>query len=165
MLKKAIYAATFAAVAGSVVFVSASKQEPMLSSHMKAYVITVNAEGKELKQVNKKATPGQTIQYDLTYANNSDKSFKGLVVTGPVPANTHYLANTALTQVSAMRLVSIDGGKTFEKEPVKRQKKMADGTVKTIIIQASKYTHIRWKASDALMSKGQQQYTYRVKVN
>ena len=165
MLKKAIYAATFAAVAGSVVFVSASKQEPMLSSHMKAYVISVDAKGKELKQVKKKATPGQTIQYDLTYANNSEKSFKGLVVTGPIPANTHYLANTASTQVSAMRLVSIDGGKTFEKEPVKRQQKMADGTLKTVVIPATKYTHIRWKASDTLVSKGQQQYTYRVKVN
>jgi len=62
-------------------------------------------------------------------------------------------------------LVSIDGGKTFEKEPVTRQKKMADGTVKKVVIAADKYTHIRWKASDALVSKGQQQYTYRVKVN
>ncbi len=165
MLKKAIYAVTFAAVAGSVVFVSASKQEPMLSSHMKASVVTVDAKGQELMRVMKKAAPGQTIQYDLTYANNSEKSFKGLVVTGPIPAHTHYLANTASTQVSAMRLVSIDGGKTFEKEPVKRQQKMADGSVKMVIIPATKYTHIRWKASDALISKGQQQYTYRVKVD
>jgi hypothetical protein len=42
---------------------------------------------------------------------------------------------------------------------------MADGSIKTIVIPASKYTHIRWKASDALVSKGQQQYSYRVKVN
>ncbi len=165
MLKKAIYAATFAAVAGSVVFVSASKQEPMLSSHMKASVITIDEKGKESMRMVKKAAPGQTIQYDLTYANNSDKSFNGLVVTGPIPAHTHYLANTASTHVSSMRTVSIDGGKTFEKEPVKRQQKMEDGTVKTVIIPASKYTHIRWQANDALISKGQQQYSYRVKVN
>jgi uncharacterized repeat protein (TIGR01451 family) len=165
MLKKAIYATSIVAVAGSVFFVSAGKQEPMLSSQMKASVVTINAEGKESMRVMKQAAPGQTIQYDLTYANNSDKSFKGLVVTGPVPAHTHYLANTATTGVSAMRLVSIDGGKTFEKEPVKREKKMADGRVKTVVISASKYTHIRWKASDTLVSKGQQQYTYRVKVN
>lgn len=165
MLKKAIYAASIAAVAGSVFFVSAGKQEPMLSSHMKASVVTLNAQGKESMRVMKKAAPGQTIQYDLTYANNSDKSFKGLVVTGPIPAHTHYLANTATTGVSAMRLVSINGGKTFEKEPVKREQKMADGSVKTVVIPASKYTHIRWKAGDALLSKGEQQYTYRVKVN
>jgi uncharacterized repeat protein (TIGR01451 family) len=165
MLKKAIYAASIAAVAGSVFFVSASKQEPMLSSHIKASVVTVNAQGKESMRVMKQAAPGQTIQYDLTYANNTDKAFKGLVVTGPIPAHTHYLANTATTGVSAMRLVSIDGGKTFEKEPVKRQRKMADGSIKTVVIPASKYTHIRWKASDALTSNSQQQYTYRVKVN
>jgi hypothetical protein len=75
------------------------------------------------------------------------------------------LANTATTGVSAMRLVSINGGKTFEKEPVERQQKMADGRVKTVVIPASKYTHIRWKAGDALQSKGEQQYTYRVQVN
>jgi len=165
MLKKVIYATTIAAIVGSVVFVSASKQEPMLSSHMKASVVTVDAEGKELMRVMKQAAPGQTIQYDLTYANNSDKSFKGLVVTGPIPAHTHYLANTATTPVASQRLVSIDGGISFEKEPVERQQKMADGRVKTVVIPASKYTHIRWKASDSLVSKGQQHYTYRVKVN
>ncbi|HFC91954.1 MAG TPA: DUF11 domain-containing protein [Leucothrix mucor] len=165
MLKKAIYATSIAAVVGSVFFVSASKNEPMLSSHMQASVVSVNAQGKESLRAVKQAAPGQTIQYDLTYANNSDKSFKGLVVTGPIPAHTHYLANTATTGVSAMRMVSIDGGKTFEKEPVKRQQKMADGTVKTVVIPATKYTHIRWEASDALISNDQQQYTYRVKVN
>lgn len=165
MLKKAIYAATIAAVAGSVFFVSASKNEPMLSSHMKASVVTMNAQGEESMRTMKQAEPGQTIQYDLMYANNSDKSFKGLVVTGPIPAHTHYLANTATTGVSAKRLVSIDGGKTFEAEPVKRQQKMADGTIKTVVISAAKYTHIRWKAGDALLSKDQQHYTYRVKVN
>ena len=165
MLKRAIYAITFAAVAGSVVMVSASKNEPMLSSHMQASVISVDAEGKESMREMKEVSPGQTIQYNLTYSNNSDNAFKGLVVTGPVPVNTHYLANTAATQVGSERLVSIDGGKTFEQEPVKRQKRMADGTLKTVIISANKYTHIRWKASDALVSKGQQQYTYRVKVN
>ena len=165
MFKRAIYAVTFAAVAGSVVMVSASKNEPMLSSHMQASVITVDAKGKESMREMREVAPGQTIQYKLTYSNNSDNAFKGLVVTGPVPTNTHYLANTALTKVSSDRLVSIDGGKTFEKEPVKRQQKMADGTVKTVVISADKYTHIRWKANDALVSKGQQQYTYRVKVN
>lgn len=165
MLKRAIYAATFAAVAGSVVMVSASKQEPMLSSQLSASVVSVDAQGKESFRKVNKAAPGQTIQYNLTYSNNSEKAFKGLVVTGPVPAHTHYLANTAATQVAAERMVSIDGGKTFEKEPVKRQQKMADGSVKTVVIPASKYTHIRWKANDTLVSKGQQQYTYRVKVN
>ena len=165
MLKRAIYAVTFAAVAGSVVMVSASKNEPMLSSHMQASVVSVDANGKELMRDMKEVAPGQTIQYKLTYSNNSDNSFKGLVVTGPIPTNTHYLANTAVTKVTAQRLVSIDGGKTFEKEPVKRQKRMPDGSLKTVIIPANKYTHIRWKANDALVSKGQQQYTYRVKVN
>lgn len=165
MLKRAIYAVTLAAVAGSVVMVSASKQEPMLSSHMSASVVMVDAKGQETLKEMKKAAPGQTIQYNLTYANNSDKAFKGLVVTGPIPAHTHYLSNTAATKVAADRLVSIDDGKTFEKEPVKRQQKMADGRVKTVVISSDKYTHIRWKANDSLVSKGQQQYTYRVKVN
>ena len=164
MLKRAIYAVTFAAVAGSVVMVSASKQEPMLSSHMAASVVTVDAQGQEALRQVKKAAPGQTIQYDLTYSNNSDKAFKGLVVTGPIPSHTKYLANTAATQVAAQRLVSIDGGKTFEKEPVKRQQKMADGSVISVVVSPDKYTHIRWKANGALASKGQQQYTYRVKV-
>lgn len=165
MLKRAIYGATFAAVIGSVVMVSASKQEPTLSSHMRASVVTLDSQGREAIHELKKAAPGQTIQYDLTYSNSSDQAFKGLVVTGPVPTHTHYLANTAATKVTAQRLVSIDGGQTFEEEPVKRQQKMADGKMKTVIIPAEKYTHIRWKANDSLDSQGHQQYSYRVKVD
>jgi uncharacterized repeat protein (TIGR01451 family) len=165
MLKRFAYSFAFFAVAGSVAAIAANQQRSPLSSDMKAFVVNVDSKGHEVLRAAKQAEPGQTIQYQLTYANHGKKSLKGLVVTGPIPSHTHYLANTAKTKVNSARLVSIDGGKTFEKEPVKRQQKMANGKVKTVVIPASKYTHIRWTANSPLNASGKQVYTYRVKVN
>ncbi len=165
MIKKITYTLAFLAAVGSVAGVSASKVKSPLSSEMKAFVVSKTASGKEKLSSATSAEPGQTIQYQLTYKNNGEGALKGLTVTGPVPANTHYLAKSSQTQVKSEVLVSIDGGKTYEREPVKRMQVMADGSKKMVVIPAEKYTHIRWKTKSALQPGGKQLFSYRVKVN
>lgn len=165
MIKKIAYTLAFAGAMASVASVAANKAQSPLSSEMKAFVVKQVANGKEKLTTVKSAEPGQTIQYQLTYKNKGKSALKGLTVTGPVPANTHFLPKSAHTKVKSELLVSIDGGKTYEKEPVKRLKKMPDGSKKRVIIPAEKYTHIRWKTKSALTSGGKQVFSYRVKVN
>jgi len=62
--------------------------------------------------------------------------------------------------------VSIDGGETFESEPVTRIESQADGSQKEVIIPPALYTHIRWAVEDALEGEGgEQNYAYRVVVD
>ncbi len=165
MIKKLAYTLAFMGALGSVASIAANKVQSPLSSEMKAFVVQKTTSGKEKLTSVKSAEPGQTIQYQLIYKNKGKGTLKGLTVTGPVPANTHFVEKSANTRVKSDLLVSIDGGKTFEKQPVKRMKVMPDGSKKMIIIPADKYTHIRWKTKSALKSGGKQVFSYRVKVN
>ena len=165
MLKKIAYTMAFVGALGSVAAVAANKIQSPLSSEMKAFVVQTNGSGKEQLKSLKTAEPGQTIQYQLTYKNKGEGALKGLTVTGPIPTNTHFLAKSTRTKVKSELVVSIDGGKTYEKEPVKRMKKMPDGSKKLVVIPADKYTHVRWETKSALKSGGKQVFNYRVKVN
>jgi hypothetical protein len=61
-------------------------------------------------------------------------------------------------------MVRIDGGQTFESEPVKRMVKGGDGKIVEKIIPASKYTHVSWKPTAGIKASEKQLYTYRVAV-
>ena len=165
MLKKIGYSLASLVMVGSVTAFAANKQQAPLNTDMKAFVVTVDAEGKETLRTAKQAEPGEVIQYRITSTNSSKQALKGLKAVGPIPANTRYVGQSAYTKIKSNLQVSIDGGKTFEKEPVKREKTMPNGSVETVIIPTSQYTHIRWTANDALTSGSQHVYNYRVKVD
>lgn len=164
MLKKLAYGISALAVVGTVVAVSANKQSAPLTSEMQAFVVKHDARGKEVMTTSKQAEPGQVVQYQLTYSNQSNKAFNSLAVTGPIPPNTAYVAGSSKTKVSSVLSVSVDGGRTFEREPVKRQKRMPNGQVVTVIVPAEKYTHVRWNVKDSLSAGSRQLFNYRVKV-
>jgi len=70
------------------------------------------------------------------------------------------------TDVAATFEVSIDGGHSFEQEPVTRIETQLDGSQKEVVIPSSQYTHIRWAVADALDGKGgEQKYAYRVVID
>lgn len=164
MLKKLAYGVSALAVLGTVFAVSAYKQPAPLTSHMKAYVVKYDARGKEVMTTARQAEPGQTIQYQLVYANNGRSPLNSLAVTGPIPPNTSYIPNSSNTRARSNFTVSIDGARTFEREPVKRQKRMPDGRMATVVIPPSQYTHVRWNVADPLTAGGKQAFNYRVTV-
>jgi uncharacterized repeat protein (TIGR01451 family) len=165
MLKKIGYSLASLAIIGSVAAFAANKQQSPLNTDMKAFVVTVDAKGKEKLHAAKRAEPGQVIQYQITSTNAGKQKLSGLMAVGPIPAHTHYVGRSAHTKIKSAMQVSIDGGKVFEDEPVKRKQTMKDGSVKMVVVPADKYTHIRWKAQDALASGKKHVYNYRVKVN
>lgn len=164
MLKKIAITMAFIGAIGTVATVAAKKSTGPLKSDMKAFVVHTNAKGQERLSAVKKVEPGETIQYQLTYKNVSKKSLKDITVTGPIPSNTRFVGKSTKTAVRSNVLVSIDGGKKFEKEPVRRLRTMANGKKKMVVIPAEKYTHVRWKTRSALNAGKKQVFSYRVKV-
>ena len=148
-----IAAASFAATADT----------PLVST-MAAYLVEIDESGNEVLKSADKARPNQIIEYRLAYSNNSDQPINGLAITGPIPDNTIYLADTAATMVRNNFKVSIDGGKTWDDEPVLRLRENELGELEQVVVPASEYTHVRWYAATPLLADAQQEYRYRVKI-
>jgi len=131
---------------------------------MAAFVVETK-QNKEKLVAAKDVEPNQIVEYQLTYTNKGESDISGLKVVGPVPAGTVYLSNSANAQQVASLQVSIDGGETFESEPVKRTVVKENGEVVEQIISPEKYTHIQWVPQGAIEGEGGKQfYSYRVRV-
>ncbi|KJF94592.1 hypothetical protein [Photobacterium leiognathi] len=134
-----------------------------LTSKMNAFLVKVDKNGREILKPADKVSPKDKVEYQLIYKNHSDKSLSGLVITGPIPENTQYVGNTGKTIIKSKFLVSIDGGNTFESEPVKREV-IKDGKKVEVIIPPEKYTNVRWIPEDSIKASEQQIYSYRIEV-
>ncbi len=131
---------------------------------MQVFVVELKDERETLTEA-KEVEPNQLVEYHLTYTNKSESNINGLTVVGPVPDGTTYVSNTANADVNAALLVSIDGGKTYETEPVIRLETKESGEVVEKVIPAEQYTHLKWQAQNAISADGGTQfYTYRVRV-
>ena len=122
---------------------SVSHAEAPIQGTMEAFVVELN-DDKETLKVADDVEPDQLVEYQLTYVNKSASNVDGLTVVGPVPEGTTYVSDTANADVQARLLVSIDGGKTFESEPVIRTETKSTGEVIEKIIPAEQYTHLKW---------------------
>ena len=111
------------------------------------------------------AEPGAILEYVLSYKNTSDSFLRALVATDDLPPDTSYLANSATTDVDSRLEVSIDAGETWEKEPVIRKVRDAQGEVMEVVISPSKYTDVRWVTAGTLKPKQTWVFRYRVRVD
>ena len=137
--------------------------EGPLSSHMETFLVTEN-EGKETVAATEQASPGDVVEYRLTYRNTGDQPLSGLVITGPVPANTAYVGGSANTEVDASFTVSIDNGDSFQAEPVTKTVTGENGQSRNVEVSPSDYTQVRWQPKGSLQPDQVQQYRYRVTV-
>lgn len=136
---------------------------PLLGT-MEAFVVE-KKDDKEKLIAAQDVEPNQVVEYQLTYTNKGASSISGLTVVGPVPEGTSYVSNTALADGVANLKVSIDGGLTFESEPVTREVVKENGEVIETVISTEQYTHLQWIAQGAIEAEGGKQlYRYRVKV-
>jgi uncharacterized repeat protein (TIGR01451 family) len=135
-----------------------------LESRMTAYRVEIDATGTEVLEETSHAAPGEVIEYRLEYRNNGDSPIGELIVVGPIPANTHYVPDSAATPVRHEFRVSIDGGKTWDPEPVRRLRPQSDGSMQTVVVSAEEYSHLRWTAKEPLPPEQSQTYRYRVRI-
>ncbi len=135
-----------------------------VSGQIQAFIVTME-EGKEKKILSSETAPGQIMEFQIVFTNSGDSNVRGIKVVDPIPANTLFIGNSNTADVSADFEVSIDGGGTFELEPVVRTKTLADGSVEEVVIPPEQYTHVRWVAEEELQPQGgQHRYSYRVEV-
>jgi len=160
----AYLALAMSVVAGGIAIANTSSAPSPLQNSMAAYVVGTNAEGNEYLQPASEVEPGQTVHYQLTYKNVGEEALKGITVTGPVPDATHYVAKSARTAADAKLQVSIDGGKSFESEPVKRVITNEAGERVEVTIPPKQYTHVRWVMKEALQAGAAENFAYRSKV-
>lgn len=146
---------------GSLAIANTKPADQPLQSSMKAYVITADKTGKDVATPAAEVAPGQVVEYRLTYKNISEKPLSGISVTGPIPNSTTYMAKTAAAAAQADFVVSIDGGKNYEAEPVKRVVTDEKGKKVEKIIPPSEYSHVRWNLKQPLKAGESQIFSYR----
>ena len=134
-----------------------------LSSKMDTYLVT-EKNGQEEMIATQEASPGDVIEYRLVYTNEAEQPLSGLEITGPIPANTAYLKDSASADVNAEFTVSIDDGSSFEAEPVTRTLTGPDGQKQNVIVPPSDYTQLRWVPENGIQPGQVLEYRYRVKV-
>lgn len=97
-------------------------------------------EGKEVLVSADTAKPGETLVETATYVNKSSTSVTKLEATLPVPANTEFVAGSALP---AGARASTDG-KTFAAMPLKRKSTSASGVITETTVPLAEYKFLRW---------------------
>lgn len=136
-----------------------------VSGHIQAYIVSIDGQGAEKKSEAKVTEPGQIMEFEIVFTNNGEEDVNGVQVVDPIPANTSFISDSHKADVPASFEVSIDGGLTFEEEPVVRIETQTNGTKKEVVISPEQYTHVRWLAQNSLESDGgKHKFAYRVFV-
>ncbi|HPE61498.1 MAG: DUF11 domain-containing protein [Thiothrix sp.] len=148
-------------IAGGFAIANSQARTAPLQNTLQAYLVGVDQQGREILQPTREVEPGQLIEYQLTYSNTGSSALKDVVVTGPIPAATAYMPQSARSQARAQLQVSVDNGKTFESEPVKRMITDKNGRKVEVIIPPSEYSHVRWTMKEPLQAGVTQQFAYR----
>lgn len=134
-----------------------------LTSEIQSFLITTDDDGREQRVPTTHAAPGDVIEYLLTYTNTSEQPLSGLIVTGPIPANTQYLEASAHADVQARLVVSVDDGVEFAAEPLADDSRN-ESRQEQAVIPADTYTHLRWLPDTDIQPGQVQTFSYRVQV-
>ena len=126
---------------------------------LKAQKVLRTKEGKEVLQVADRAMPGEIIQYDALYKNQSSSSVRQLEPTLPIPAGLEYIPDSAKP---APARASLDG-KSFAPIPLMRQVTLPSGETKQEQIPYSEYRALRWSIG-ALAAKESRTVRARMRV-
>jgi uncharacterized repeat protein (TIGR01451 family) len=128
--------------------------------NLTAHRVTSGSNGKEVLAAGDKARPGEVVEYQALYTNESADGVRQLVATLPIPDGMEYLPRTA---VPAQVQASLDGS-SFAAVPLRRKVKLADGREVMRDVPTSEYRWLRWTLG-SLEGKGQEAVRARVRVN
>lgn len=130
-----------------------------LKIELQARKVVRDRQGKETLQPADRALPGEVVQYDAIYRNQSDQPLRQVEPTLPIPRGMVYLPNSASPPPV---LASLDG-RTFEPIPIRRKVIRPDGTEEEREVPATEYRALRWRISE-LQAGAQVTVTARAKI-
>lgn len=111
---------------------------------LKAQKVLRGPDGNEVLQLADRAMPGEIIQYDALYKNQSQSGVRNLEPTLPIPRGLEYISDSAKP---APAKASLDG-KNFAPLPLKRQVTLATGETVEQLVPASEIRALRWELGD-----------------
>ena len=100
--------------------------------------VAATKDGKEKFIAAETARPGEVIQYEAAYRNETQREIKGLEATVPIPAGLELLPES-FRPVSALASVN---GADFAAMPL--MKPVADAAGKTVPVPLGEYRALRW---------------------
>lgn len=106
---------------------------------------------------------GDRLRYRIRGHNHKAFPLAQVVVTQPIPKQTHYVLDSATELRSAVVTYSIDDGKTYTTTPMISVKKNHE-TVQYEKAPASHYTNIRWELPGVIPSQSPIDLSYQVQV-
>lgn len=115
--------------------------------------------GKEMLQSADQAKPGDILQYTATYTNKTNKVWRDLEATIPIPGYTEYIPASSRP---AGAKASLDG-QSFQSIPLRRKVKQAEGMEITQVIPYGEYRALRWFVGK-LAENQELKFSTRVKV-
>lgn len=140
---------------------SFSEARPQVVLNLDANV-TRNNETLSLKDI-ESVKPDEVLHWTITSENKGEGDAKNYKTVGNIPTGTEYIKGTASADGSTVITYSIDGGKTYAKEPM-IEEKQSDGSVKLVPAPVSQYTQIQYEWTSPLEAKGKLNASYDVKV-
>ncbi len=148
----------------------ASAQRSPLAVKLESYLVTFltlpDGSVQERFGDAEKAQPGQVLEYRLSVVNESAEALSAgtVAVTGPIPATTAYLADSATPASKlALREFSADGGASYAEVPMVKVTNEA-GEEEEVAAPPEQYTVARWTLVEALMPGQTLSFSYRVAV-
>ncbi len=141
-----------------------------LNSQMVAYVVEADANGAERYTAAATVEPGQVIEYRLQHVNGFDEAIGGVIVTGPVPEGSAFIAGRAASDVGG--LFEVRGefdpdrpGEEWSTLPAQRIVVGEDGVRTVETARPEHYTAVRWTLDAPMPRGGIVNHAYRVRVD
>jgi len=140
--------------------------EVSLEAFIVSTVTQADGSTEEVFTLADQAQPEQIVEYRVAVTNVGDTSLAAgnAVITGPVPAGTQYLSDTATQTEAAVLTFSADGGQTFSAPPVMITITNEDGEEEQVEASPDQYTAARWSIMRALEPAEMLTFVYRVVV-
>ena len=120
---------------------NAQNDEPV-SSELKVFKITIDASGDEMALEVSETQPGDTLEYRLTYTNNTAEAISNLVPTLPIPEGMQFIPNSASPEINKASTSMLEND--FAPIPLTRTVMTDDGEQITKEISESEYRRLQW---------------------
>ena len=129
---------------------SANAEELVVSLDARVWI--VQADGSRRAAAAQRASPGDLIEYRVTYRNASSRVLKQVQATLPVPPNTT-LTPAADGGASVGPTMASRDGQRFEPSPLRDQIRLPDGRLQWQDAPLSAYRALRWPLGDLASGK------------
>lgn len=133
-----------------------------VSVKLEIFVVS-EVDGQEKLTAATTARPGQIVEYRLTARNEGETTLPAgtVVITGPVPDGTTFVANTATPSSETLLTEYSINGETYGEPPLIVETDTAERTV----AEPNLYKAVRWTLLEPMEPSRESAFIYRVLVD